>query len=107
MAWQDLGVRAPFVHRSRVLGDAEAQQASFVPDLDRFDKWAGGELAVADGAHAAALDARTFGISESRTEEPFARLRQIREGEHVLPDHFGRRRDGQRGAHLEYRRLRR
>src|ERR1051326_7288424 len=87
-------VRAPFVHRRGIPGDAESQQARQVPELDGLHKRAGGELAIPDGAGARSLNARSFGISQPGTEEPLAGLRQFRETHHMFPDRSEERRVG-------------
>jgi len=55
---EDAGVGAELAQRRRLVGDVERQPARLVPGRDRLDERPGGEVAVADGADAAAVDTR-------------------------------------------------
>ena len=93
------GIRTPLVQRRRLRDDVEGQPARRIPHRNGLDKRAGRELAVADRADAAALQARPQRIGEARAEVPGRRRRDFAERSDVLPHHRRRRIDLDRGHH--------
>jgi hypothetical protein len=78
MLGKHLGIRAPLMHWRRILSNAEPQHARLVPNFDRLDKEACGELAIADCARTRSCNAGPFGISQPSAKVPLLRLRQFR-----------------------------
>ena len=69
---EDAGIGTPLVQRRRLRDDVEGQPPRRVPHGNGLDERAGRELAVADRADAAALEARPQRIGETGAEVPAA-----------------------------------
>jgi len=86
-----MAVRAPLAHGRRLRRDVESQPAILLPDRDRLDEAARGEVAVAGRPHAGPDDARRHRRRHARAERPFAGRRQLRKANDVTPhDRRGR-----------------
>ena len=65
--WMHVVVRRPFLHRRRILRDAEAQEPRFVPDFDRLDERSGREDAL---SHGPSTVTENFGALRIRDAQP-------------------------------------
>ena len=85
----DVEERVPFLHGRGVGRDGELEQPGLVPDFDRLDEFAGGELAGSDGPRALAVDPGANGVGHAGGEEPVGGRVKVAEADDVLPDDSG------------------
>lgn len=76
-------------HWHRLLRDVKGEPFVLDPRGYGLDEVARRKTAIADRAHAHAVDARARGIGDAHAENPIGRLRDGREGDDLAP-HLGR-----------------